>query len=209
MAINPCTDLAIRTGLKVFDNFTSYMSKVEDHRFEINREELQNQKDFVQKQFDYEMAQINADLEKKKIEATTIQSAMDLEKEIDRQKTERFKIEKQFELISKLFDTALDAYKCKLDFYKAQLKSCDNFFIPQMQSLESDIKILNMEIAKSDERMFRLIEERDRLEHYRDEINGKYLLFQKRLTTAVRSLEIDMQTENELSRLRLGNNGCS
>lgn len=107
---------------------------------------------------------------------------------------ERLRITEQSKCLQHALDVALAAYNRKVDFYQAQLESCDNFFRPQIQAMQDEIKFLE---SKKDESMndmdkYIVISKRiDRLSEYCDKVNDKYMTFHDKLTAAVKLAQLE------------------
>lgn len=106
----------------------------------------------------------------------------------------RLRITEQSKCLQHALDVALAAYNRKVDFYQAQLESCDNFFRPQIQAMQDEIKFLE---NKKDESMndmdkYIVISKRiDRLSEYCDKVNDKYMTFHDKLTAAVKLAQLE------------------
>lgn len=109
-------------------------------------------------------------------------------------KTERMRIEEQSKCVQKALDVALKAYTSKIEFYQAQLESCDNFFKPQIAEMQNEIRLLEekRDAAFNDTDQYVLISKRiDRITEYCDKVNAKYLKFHDNLTTAVKLAQLE------------------
>lgn len=132
-------------------------------------------------------AAISAETERLRITEQTKQAEIQA-------KTERLRITEQSKCVQKALDVALKAYTRKIDFYQAQLESCDNFFRPQIAAMQNEIRYLEekRDEAFNDTNQYVLISKRiDRITEYCDKVNTKYLKFHDNLTTAVKFAQLE------------------
>lgn len=119
-------------------------------------------------------------------------------------KTEQIRIEEQSKCVQKALDVALKAYTSKIDFYQAQLESCDNFFKPQIAEMQNEIRHLEekRDEAFNDTNQYVLISKRiDRITEYCDKVNSKYLKFHDNLTTAVKLTQLEAPNASTIASI--------
>ena len=145
------------------------------------------ERQFMELQYNLQLAQIRR-------EEAEIQAQKELAIAEMENKTEQFRIAEQSKCLQKALDVALASYNRKLDFYAAQLKSCDDFFRPQIASMHEEIHHLESKIdeAFGDTKKYVLLQKRlNRLNEYCDEVNSKYMKLQSDLTTAVKLAQLE------------------
>lgn len=195
----------IESGMNYFDKRAAEKQQLKIRELEHQEQQMRAQVAAYRAQEETNRAMINAQRDVE-IERLNIPVKMEHEKTTQKQiameeranelnaQIERLKITEQSKCLQHALDVALAAYTRKVDFYQAQLESCDNFFRPQIQAMQDEIKMLE---NKKDECMndadkYILISKRiDRLSEYCDKINDKYMTFHDNLTTAVKLAQLD------------------
>ncbi|MBR6081034.1 MAG: hypothetical protein IKP60_12885 [Treponema sp.] len=117
---------------------------------------------------------------------------------IEELKTERVRIKEQSKCLQKLMETSKEAYDKKIGFYDSLLKSCMEYFTPQIQSLDQRISVLNDQYNNSnseDQKVRMQIHKQLRqLEKTRNEINDRVAGIVSNLTTASKIAHLDFDT---------------
>ena len=156
----------------------------EEHEYNLRLSEIQRQEAEIRR----DEAEIQA---KKELKISQMEN-----------ETEQLRIMEQSKCLQKAMDVALAAYTRKIDFYEAQLKSCDDFFKPQIAAMHQEIRNLEgkLDLAFGDTKQYILIQKQiTRLTDYCNEVNSKYLKLHGELTTAVKLAQLDAPDANMLS----------
>lgn len=195
----------IQSGINYFDKRAVEKQQLKIRELEYEEQQMRAQVAAYRAQEETNRVMINAQRDVE-IERLNIPVKIEHEKTVQKQiamednanelnaQIERLRITEQSKCLQHALDVALAAYTRKVDFYQAQLESCDNFFRPQIQAMQDEIKVLE---NKKDESMndmdkYILISKRiDRLSEYCDKINDKYLTFHDNLTAAVKLAQLE------------------
>lgn len=195
----------IQSGIDYFDKRAAEKQQMKIRELEYEEQQMRAQVAAYRIQEETNRAMINAQRDVE-IERLNIPVKMEHEKTTQKQiamenranelnaHIERLRITEQSKCLQHALDVALAAYARKVDFYKAQLESCDNFFRPQIQAMQDEIKFLENKKDESigDMDKYILISKRiDRLSEYCDKINNKYMTFHDNLTAAVKLAQLE------------------
>ena len=158
------------------------------------------ERQFMEHQYNLQIAEIQKEeaeiLARKELQIAEIEN-----------ETARIRIMEQSKCLQKALDVALASYNRKIDFYEAQLKSCDDFFKPQIAAMHQEIRNLEgkLDLAFGDTKQYILIQKQiTRLTDYCDEVNAKYLKLHGELTTAVKLAQLEAPDANMLSIVNTG-----
>ena len=220
-------------GVTLFEKVTgTYETHLREKEI-TKRQQMEMQHNIIQQELKNQRALYYADLEKFKAQEATkqgqIQAKVRMEElavesfkaqeatkqaqiqakvRIEELAVERFKIQEQSDCIQKLIDSVFNAFNSKIDFYRTQLQSCENFFQPQITSMQEEIRHLENlkdEYTNDNEKWILIRKRIDRLTDTQQEINNKYLKIHADLTTAVKLAQLEMPDYNQLKeKLYLG-----
>lgn len=185
-----------QSGINFFDKRAVEKQQLKIRELEYEEQRMREQVAAYQVHEETNRVMINAQRDVDIEHERTLQKQIAMEdkaNELNAQ-IECLKITEPSKCLQHALDVALAAYTRKVDFYQAQLESCDNFFRPQIQAMQDEIKFLE---NKKDENMndmdkYILISKRiDRLSEYCDKVNDKYLSFHDNLSAAVKLAQLE------------------
>ena len=195
-------------GVTLFEKVTgTYETHLREKEI-TKRQQMEMQHNIIQQELKNQRALYYADLEKFKAQEATKQAQIQAKVRMEELAVERFKIQEQSDCIQKLIDSVFNAFNSKIDFYRTQLQSCENFFQPQITSMQEEIRHLENlkdEYTNDNEKWILIRKRIDRLTDTQQEINNKYLKIHADLTTAVKLAQLEMPDYNQLKeKLYLG-----
>ena len=195
-------------GVTLFEKVTgTYETHLREKEI-TKRQQMEMQHNIIQQELKNQRALYYADLEKFKAQEATKQAQIQAKVRMEELAIERFKIQEQSDCIQKLIDSVFNAFNSKIDFYRTQLQSCENFFQPQIASIQEEIRHLENlkdEYTNDNEKWILIRKRIDRLTDTQQEINNKYLKIHADLTTAVKLAQLEMPDYNQLKeKLYLG-----
>lgn len=177
----------IEEGSDIIQSGIDYADKRAAEQYQLQVQNMQLEERRIQGQVQAAMAAAREATEQKRIEMEA--RANELSAEV-----ERLKIMEQSKCFQHALDVAQQAYNRKIDFYQAQLKSCDDFFRPQIAAMQEEIKFLEnkKDTVFNDPSQYTIISKRlDRISDYCRDVNNKYLKFHDSLTAAVKIAQLD------------------
>lgn len=155
-------------------------------------------------ELDTELEIARTELRKAEIAKEKARIIAEKEMRIKELETEKVRIEEQSKCLQKLMETSKEAYEIskeaydrKFDFYDSMLKSCMDYFSPQIQSLEQQITALTEQCDLNSENQktyMMLRKELKRLTRSKDDINDKVEGIISNLTTASKIARLDFDS---------------
>ena len=144
----------------------------------------------IQCRFEYQLAKLETQIEIARIENDAKIRLSELE-------TQRVRIVEQSKCFQKLIEVAEASYKTKFEFFTAQLKSAENFFLPQLESINLELKNLNQQRdrALGNQDLFMLLQNQiSRLSKEKTALNENYMKIQSDLTYAASISKLEVNT---------------
>ena len=110
--------------------------------------------------------------------------------------TVQLKITEQSKCLQKILDVVQSSYDRKFDFYETQLKSCMDFFLPQINLMNEELKILTQQrnMSYNNQDIFMIVQKQiTSLTRCRNEINDRYMKIQSDLTFAASMAKLELK----------------
>jgi hypothetical protein len=110
--------------------------------------------------------------------------------------TVQLKITEQSKCLQKILDVVQGSYDRKFDFYETQLKSCMDFFLPQINLMNEELKILTQQrnMSYNNQDIFMIVQKQiTSLTRCRNEINDRYMKIQSDLTFAASMAKLELK----------------
>lgn len=180
-----------KAGLSYFDGISS--EALVDMRKMTSKERLKAlrvKEAEIQRNYEYQIAELETREEIARIENETKIRLSELE-------TQRVRIAEQSKCLQKLIEAAETSYKTKFDFFTAQLKSAENFFLPQLESISLELKDLHQQRDRAigNQELFILLQSQiSYLSKEKNEINERYMKIQSDLTYAANISKLELNT---------------
>lgn len=207
---------AINTGSKIFEIISKkgpreFLTEVGKMNCELKLKQLEVSESEMRERAAYERTLVNAnarqniaqientakvDIARMKAQTKIIEQKINADTKIRLAeiKTEQLRITEQSKILQKVLEISKAAYDKKMDFYDAQLKSCKEFFEPQIKMIAEELIVLNRQLKQSydNQKLFVGIQSQiDDLERYKAEINRRYAAINRDLTYAVQMTKIE------------------
>lgn len=112
------------------------------------------------------------------------------------------KLDKQCEILEKMMEVALEAYNKKIEYYDSVSQRAQDFFEPQMKSIDEDINnllALQEESTDNPKLMFYITKQIQGLRDTRNEINTQYKSLQSDLIKATELAKLEAPGQKTIS----------
>lgn len=112
---------------------------------------------------------------------------------IEEEKTRQLRIQEQSKLLQKILEVVQDAHNKELESNEAKRKFCMDFFYPQIEVFNQEIKVLNEQHDSSENQEVRslALAQISKLERARDEINDKVERIMSKLEVSERLSKLE------------------
>lgn len=208
---------AINTGVKLFEMVSKkgpreFLTNIGKMNLELKVKELEFSESEMRERYAYEKTVVNANVRQNiaqmenatkvgiaKIDAQTkiiIDENRNYAKiRLAEIKTDQLRITEQSKILNHILDISKAAYDRKMDLYEAQLKSCKEFFEPQIKMITEELFVLKQQLKQfyDNQKLFVEIQSQIQdLERLQSETNRKYAAINRDLTYAVQMARIEI-----------------
>lgn len=179
-----------KTALKVLDAQIKLADKVSLRKHKEAIEACRVETVAIQAQKEITIAECDARVKEADIEA---KKEVKIVKAILDSDDKKYKLDKQCEVLEKMMEVSLEAFNKKIEYYDSVSQRAQEFFEPQMKSIDEDINnllALQEESTDNPKLMFYITKQIQSLRETRNEINTQY-----------KSLQSDLIKATELAKL--------
>ena len=162
----------------------------ENNKYRLAALDMQNRVDLanIKAESEYRQAELAG-----KIRLASETIAAQKEIRIEEEKTRQLRIQEQSKLLQKILEVVQDAHNKELESNEAKLKFCMDFFYPQIEVFNQEIKVLNEQHDSSENQEVRslALSQISKLERARDEINDKVERIMSKLEASERLSKLE------------------